>query len=99
MRKVTVRKRALHEPESENDLRGKPPHELLGMMWQLTLDAWAFKEKLNAEPRLQRHVVVFARRGVRSDSNRKAELVVVESCDLMRPGDDNCTSTKATLAK
>jgi hypothetical protein len=62
MREIAVRKKALHEAEEADDLRDKSPDELLGMMWQLTLDAWAFKEKLDAEPRLQRHVVVFTRR-------------------------------------
>lgn len=28
----------------------------LGMMWQLTLQAWSFKEGRSDEPRLQRHV-------------------------------------------
>ena len=62
MREMLVRKSALHDAEPEEDLRGKSPQELLGMMWQLTLNAWAFKEKLDAEPRLQRHVVVLTRR-------------------------------------
>ena len=44
-----------------NDLAGKTPGEMMGMVWQLTLDAWSFKEKLNAEPRLQRHIVVVKR--------------------------------------
>lgn len=61
-KKILVRKRSLHDPE-EDDLKGKAPGELLGMMWQLTLDAWAFKEKLDAESRLQRHIVVLKRRG------------------------------------
>jgi hypothetical protein len=62
MKKIPVRKRSLHGPE-ENDLKDKTPAERIGMMWQLTLDAWSFKEKLDAEPRLQRHVVVLKRRG------------------------------------
>ena len=61
-KKILVRKRSLHDPEV-NDLKGKTPAELIGMMWQLTLDAWSFKEKLDAESRLQRHVVVLKRRG------------------------------------
>ena len=61
-KKILVRKLSLHDPE-ENDLKDKTPAELIGMMWQLTLDAWSFKEKLDAEPRLQRHVVVLKRRG------------------------------------
>ncbi len=62
MREMIVRKKALHEADQEDDLQGKSPQELLGMMWQLTLNVWAFKEKHDAEPRLQRHVVVLARR-------------------------------------
>ncbi len=61
-KKILVRKLSLHDPEV-NDLKGKTPGELMGMMWQLTLDAWAFKEKLDAESRLQRHVVVLKKRG------------------------------------
>jgi hypothetical protein len=30
----------------------------LEYIWQMTLDCWSFKEKINAEPRLQRHLVV-----------------------------------------
>ena len=61
-KRIPVRKLSLHD-SGENDLKGKPPEQLLGMVWQLTLDAWAFKEKLDAEPRLQRDVVVLKRRG------------------------------------
>ena len=30
----------------------------LEFVWRLTLDCWSFREKYNAEPRLQRHIVV-----------------------------------------
>jgi hypothetical protein len=63
MRTTIVRKRPLHGRDDEDDLKGMPPQALIGMMWQLALDAWAFKERLNVEPRLQRHVVVLKRRG------------------------------------
>jgi hypothetical protein len=33
----------------------------MGMMWKLALSAWSFKENIDAEPRLQRHVVVLKR--------------------------------------
>jgi hypothetical protein len=62
MKKISVRKVSLRDPGGD-DLKGKSPEELLGMMWQLALDAWSFKENLSAEPRLQRHVVVLKRRG------------------------------------
>lgn len=61
MRQVVIQKRALHEAEESDDLKDKSPAELIGMMWQLALDAWAFKGGLDAEPRLQRHVVVLKR--------------------------------------
>jgi hypothetical protein len=63
MRSISVRKTSLHGPDDRGDLKGKLPQQLLGMMWQLALDAWAFKDSLNAEPRLQRHIVVLKRRG------------------------------------
>jgi hypothetical protein len=63
MRSITIRKTSLRESDGGRDLKDKSPQELLGMMWQLALNAWAFKDKLNAEPRLQRHVVVLKRRG------------------------------------
>ena len=62
MRNVLVRKTSLHDSNDGSDLKDKSPEELLGMMWQLALNAWSFKENLNAEPRLQRHVVVLKRR-------------------------------------
>jgi len=62
MRRITVRKKSLHEPDENDDVKDKSPQELIGMMWQLALNAWSFKDNLNAEPRLQRHLVVLKRR-------------------------------------
>jgi hypothetical protein len=62
MRNILVRKSSLHNTDGESDLKDKSPEQLLGMMWQLALNAWSFKENLNAEPRLQRNVVVLKRR-------------------------------------
>ena len=62
MRNILVRKISLHNSDDDSDLKGKTPQQLIGMMWQLALNAWSFKENLNAEPRLQRHVVVLKRR-------------------------------------
>jgi hypothetical protein len=62
MRNILVRKNSLHNADGD-DLKDKSPEQLLRMMWQLALNAWSFKENLNAEPRLQRHVVVLKRRG------------------------------------
>jgi hypothetical protein len=62
MREVSIRKVPLHELQESEDLKDKTPEELIGMMWQLTLDAWSFKENLDAEQRLQRHIVVLKKR-------------------------------------
>jgi len=62
MRSTLIRKIPLQQGERPEDLKGKTPQQLLGMMWQLALNAWSFKENLNVEPRLQRHVVVLKRR-------------------------------------
>ncbi len=62
METVLVRKTTLHDSDSNDDLKDKSPEQLIDMMWQLALDAWSFKENLNAEPRLQRHVIVLKRR-------------------------------------
>ena len=61
-REVTIRKSSLERSDGEGDLKDKSAEQLIGMMWQLALNAWSFKDNLNAEPRLQRHVVVLKRR-------------------------------------
>lgn len=58
MRDIRVTKSTLKESDARDDLKDKTPEELFEMVDQLTLDAWAFKENLNAEPRLLRHIVV-----------------------------------------
>ena len=62
MKNIRVTKRPLHTTDLDRALKEKSPGELVGMMWQLALNAWSFKENLNAEPRLQRDVVVLKRR-------------------------------------
>lgn len=62
MRSILIRKATLNNSDSNSDLKDKSPQQLMGMMWQLALNAWSFKENLNAEPRLQRHVIVLKRR-------------------------------------
>ena len=61
MRDLKVTKSNLTDCDTRDDLKGKTPGEMMAMVDQLTLDAWAFKENLNAEPRLQRHIVVVKR--------------------------------------
>jgi hypothetical protein len=62
MRSVLIRKIPLHNSDNNVDLKDESPQQLISMMWQLALNAWAFKENLHAEPRLQRHVIVLKRR-------------------------------------
>ena len=54
-RKIRIGK--LSEQGQERDLQNTTPAQRLGMMWQLALDAWAFKGEPIAEQRLPRHVV------------------------------------------
>ena len=56
------RKGRLSDQGVEDDLRDTTVAERLEMVWQLTLDAWAFKGE-PVEPRLPRHVVRLERRG------------------------------------
>lgn len=51
----------LHDPEDEAYVKSLSPAERIAMVWPLTLQAWAFKEGLDHEPRLQRHVVRIVR--------------------------------------
>jgi hypothetical protein len=54
-RNIQVRKTSLKE-ETYN-LKNTTPQERWAMMWQLALDAWAFKGEPLAESRLQRHII------------------------------------------
>jgi hypothetical protein len=57
---IQVRKISLKE--ETNDLKNTTDAERWAMMWQLALDAWAFKGEPVAEPRLQRNIVRVYRR-------------------------------------
>ena len=51
------------EDEDHRDVEEMTPAERLSIMWQLTLDAWAFKNGGHlAESRLPRHAVRLRRR-------------------------------------
>ena len=54
-RNVQVRKTSLKE--ETDDLKNTTAAERWAMMWQLALDAWAFKGEPLAESRLQRHII------------------------------------------
>ena len=53
----TIRVTRLKEQGQESDLQSTTAAERLAMMWQLALDAWAFKGNSVAESRLSRHIV------------------------------------------
>lgn len=59
-RQIQVKK--LSAQTDDFDLKNTTPAERFGMMWQLTLDAWAFKGEPIAEPKLQRHIIRVLRR-------------------------------------
>ncbi len=59
-RDVQVRKTSLKK--DSDDLKNTTAAERWAMMWQLALDAWAFKGETVAEPRLQRHIIRVYRR-------------------------------------
>ena len=63
IRKRTIKVLHLTDKEKGNDLKQTNPTERWMMMWQLALDAWAFRgEGQFAEPRLSRHTVRILRR-------------------------------------
>jgi hypothetical protein len=53
----TVRVVSVRAGSRVDDIAARTPAERVAMMWQLALDAWAFKgDTTHAESRLQRHV-------------------------------------------
>lgn len=52
-----TRKARLSEAEDRAYILGLTPAERMQMVWQLTLQAWSFKEGTLDEPRLRRDVV------------------------------------------
>ncbi len=54
-RNIQIRKTSLKE--EIDDLKNTTAVERWAMMWQLALDAWAFKGEPLAEPKLQRHII------------------------------------------
>ena len=48
-------------PQDDGYIEAEPSY-LIGIMWELTRDAWAVTGKDDAERRLQRHIVRFVRR-------------------------------------
>ncbi len=59
----SVRMMSVREQRDHTDVAELTPGQRLDLMWQLALDAWAFKgDAADAESRLQRHVVRVYRR-------------------------------------
>lgn len=58
-----VRKLTLADEEREDAVRSMTPAERIAMVWQLTCQAWMFREGQLVEPRLRRHVVRVVRGG------------------------------------
>jgi hypothetical protein len=60
--RLNIEVRRLHEQGEDADFEKTTPSERISMMWQLALDAWAFKEEDFAQSRLPRHTVRLLRR-------------------------------------
>ncbi len=61
-RSLSIRVQKLADHREETDLQDTSAAERLSMMWQLAIDAWAFKGEAIAQSRLSRHVVRVMRR-------------------------------------
>ena len=60
-----VRIRGLHERTEDKDFEVMTPAERVGMMWQLALDAWAFKAPVMLNPDFREILSAFnAERGL-----------------------------------
>lgn len=62
-RRRRIRRSTLREQGSETDLDGTTAEERINMVWQLTLDAWAFMGKPVTDDRMQRDLIRIRRRG------------------------------------
>ena len=54
--RTVVRKSSLQEQIDDGIIYHATPSERMGMVWQLTLDAWAFMDPTSAKSEFQRHV-------------------------------------------
>lgn len=61
--KRTIQIRSLHDQDEETGLENTTQAERLLMVWQLTVNAWAFRGEDLAESPLQRHTVRLFRGG------------------------------------
>ncbi len=63
MDRTVVHKSSLQEQCDRGIICHATPSERMGMVWQLTLDAWAFMDLNSAKSEFQRHVGRVERRG------------------------------------
>gem|GEM_PF-972596 len=56
MDRTVVRKTTLQSQDDRGIISDATPSERIGMVWQLTLDAWAFMDPTSAKSEFQRHV-------------------------------------------
>jgi len=63
MDRSVVRKTTLHDQDDRGIILDATPSERMAMVWQLTLDAWAFTDPAGAKSEFQRHVGRVERRG------------------------------------
>jgi hypothetical protein len=61
--RLPTRTRRLGEEEEDGFVAGLSPAERIALVWPLTLQAWAFLQGTEDEPRLRRHVVRVVRGG------------------------------------
>ena len=61
---IRVTRTQLEDQGKEADLLGTTHEERMGMVWQLTINAWAFKGETIDQQRLQRHIERVHRRAV-----------------------------------
>ncbi len=56
MNRSVVRKTTLQEQDDRGIISDATPSERIGMVWQLTLDAWVFLDPTGAKSEFQRHI-------------------------------------------
>jgi hypothetical protein len=74
---IPVRKLRLSESGADRWARGLTAAERVAVVWQLSLQAWSFKEGLVDEPRLRRDVVRTLRGG-RGRPKDPADIALLE---------------------
>ena len=63
MNRSVVRKTTLQQQDDRGFISDATPSERIGMVWQLTLDAWTFLDPNRAKSEFQRHIGRVERRG------------------------------------